>query len=68
MKKGTVRWFNADKGYGFIIPDDDTENDVFVHYKSIQGAGYKKLNDGQRVSFETQIGNKGLQAINVVAE
>jgi len=66
---GTVKWFNAEKGYGFITPDDGTE-DVFVHFSAIVAEGYKKLLEGQKVTFETEPdprGAKGVRATNVVA-
>ena len=63
MYKGTVKWFDSEKGYGFIA----TENgkDIFVHYSAINGTGHKTLEQGQRVSFDTVEGNRGLQASNV---
>ena len=61
--KGTVKWFNNAKGYGFIGRADGP--DVFVHYSAIMGEGYKSLDEGQRVSFEVVRGNRGLQAANV---
>ena len=61
---GTVKWFNPDKGFGFITQENGGE-DVFVHYRSIQSDGYKSLNEGQRVLYETERGQKGLQAANV---
>jgi CspA family cold shock protein len=61
---GTVKWFSAEKGFGFIKPDDGTD-DVFVHFSAIEGSGYRSLDEGQRVEFETQPGRKGLQAANV---
>jgi CspA family cold shock protein len=64
MPKGTVKWFNDQKGYGFITPENG--KDVFVHHSSIQGEGYKSLSEGQQVEFEIQQGPKGEQAINVV--
>ena len=66
MYNGTVKWFNADKGYGFISNDDGGE-DVFVHFSSIGGEGYKSLTEGQKVTFETQTDprNGKLRAINV---
>ncbi|MGB0845819.1 MAG: cold-shock protein [Thiolinea sp.] len=64
---GTVKWFNAEKGFGFINQDNGGA-DVFVHFRSIVGDGYKTLNEGQKVSFDTEQGQKGLQAANVVAE
>jgi len=63
MEEGTVKWFNASKGYGFI--QREAGEDVFVHYKSILSDGYKTLNQGDRVQFEVEEGPKGLQAKNV---
>ncbi len=60
---GTVKWFNADKGYGFI--EQENGPDVFVHFRSIVGEGYRTLNEGQRVQFEVTQGQKGPQADNV---
>lgn len=62
--KGTVKWFNAEKGYGFISVEDG--NDVFVHFSAIQGEGFKTLEEGQAVEFEITEGNRGPQASNVV--
>ena len=62
--KGSVKWFNAEKGYGFIQPDEG--EDVFVHFSEIQGSGYKSLDEGERVSLEITQGAKGPQAVNVV--
>ncbi len=62
--EGTVKWFNATKGYGFI--ERESGDDVFVHYSVIQAAGYRSLNEGQKVKFEIENGPKGLQANNVV--
>jgi len=62
--KGTVKWFNATKGYGFIGRDDG--EDVFVHFSAIQAEGYRKLEEGQVVEFSIESGPKGLQASNVV--
>lgn len=63
MEQGTVKWFNNAKGYGFI--KRSTGEDVFVHYKSINGEGYKTLNEGDTVQFEVEQGPKGLQAVKV---
>ncbi|WP_458461268.1 cold-shock protein [Paenibacillus sp.] len=63
MQTGTVKWFNADKGFGFIETEEGT--DVFVHFSAIQGDGYKSLDEGQRVQFEVTQGNRGPQAENV---
>jgi CspA family cold shock protein len=65
MVKGTVKWFNERKGFGFLSQDDG--EDVFVHYSSIEGSGFKNLTEGQAVEFEVQTGPKGLQAVNVRA-
>ena len=64
MAVGTVKWFNAEKGYGFIAPEYNSA-DVFVHFSAIQGNGFKELQENDRVEFETQDGPKGLQAANV---
>lgn len=64
MAKGTVKWFNNQKGYGFITPENG--KDVFVHHTAIQGEGYKSLDEGQQVEFEIEKGPKGEQATNVV--
>jgi CspA family cold shock protein len=64
VAKGVVKWFNANKGYGFITLE--TGKDVFVHHSEIQGNGYKSLNEGQEVECEVKQGPKGEQATNVV--
>jgi cold shock protein len=64
MATGTVKWFNSEKGYGFITPDDGGK-DLFVHFSEIQGEGYKSLPEGQKVSYEQQQGDKGPQAAKV---
>ena len=66
MATGKVKWFNESKGFGFITPDDGG-NDVFVHFSAIQSEGFRKLEEGQSVSFEIEDGPKGPQASNVVA-
>jgi CspA family cold shock protein len=65
MTTGTVKWFNDSKGFGFITPEDGGK-DVFVHFSSIQGGGFKSLAEGQQVEFEITDGQKGPQATNVV--
>ena len=64
MKQGTVKWFNAEKGFGFI--EVEGENDVFVHFSAINREGYKSLDEGQSVEFEVVEGDRGPQAANVV--
>jgi CspA family cold shock protein len=64
MPTGTVKWFNATKGFGFIAPEDGGE-DLFVHQTEIQVSGYRELAEGQRVEFEVTQGKKGLQASSV---
>ncbi|MCU9595542.1 cold-shock protein [Caldibacillus thermolactis] len=63
MATGTVKWFNAEKGFGFIQQEDGS--DVFVHYSAIQGEGFKTLEEGQSVSFDIEEGQRGPQAVNV---
>jgi CspA family cold shock protein len=64
MPQGTVKWFNDEKGFGFIQPDDGSE-DVFVHHSSIAGSGFKTLEEGERVTYELTRGKKGMQAERV---
>jgi CspA family cold shock protein len=64
MAQGTVKWFNADKGFGFITPDDGGA-DVFAHFSAIQSGGYRSLEENQRVEFDVTQGQKGLQAENI---
>jgi len=66
LATGSVKWFNAEKGYGFITPDDGSK-DVFVHFSAISGSGYRSLDDEQRVEFDVTQGPKGPQAENVRA-
>ncbi|AIG65724.1 cold-shock protein [Weissella tructae] len=63
MEQGSVKWFNDDKGFGFIARENG--DDVFVHFSAIQGDGFKSLNEGQAVEFEVVNGDRGLQAENV---
>jgi CspA family cold shock protein len=64
MATGTVKWFNSEKGYGFITPEEGGK-DLFVHFSAIQADGYKTLNEGQKVEYEATQGQKGPQASNV---
>lgn len=64
MNKGTVKWFNGQKGFGFIT-DDANGEDIFVHFSGLVMDGFKSLEDGQAVTFDTANGNRGLQAVNV---
>jgi len=64
MSNGTVKWFNDEKGFGFITPDDGGD-DLFVHFKAIQGSGFRSLKEGQKVTYEAVKGQKGMQAENV---
>lgn len=65
MEKGIVKWFNAEKGYGFISTEEG--KDIFVHYSAINATGHKSLEQGQQVTFETTNGTRGIQATNVTA-
>ncbi|MFI7482391.1 cold-shock protein [Kocuria sp. M1R5S2] len=64
MTTGTVKWFNADKGFGFITPEDGSK-DVFAHFSAINAGGFRSLEENQRVEFEAQDGPKGPQAANI---
>lgn len=66
MAEGTVKWFNSDKGFGFITPDGGGK-DLFVHYSEISGSGHRSLQENQRVQFEVEQGSKGPQAVRVSA-
>ena len=66
MAQGTVKWFNGDKGFGFITPDGGAK-DVFVHFSEIRGSGFRTLEESQRVQFEVEQGPKGPQAVGVTA-
>ena len=64
MATGTVKWFNSDKGYGFIAPDDGSA-DLFAHFSAITGDGYRSLEENQKVEFDAEQGKKGMQAANI---
>ena len=64
MLQGTVKWFNSEKGYGFITPEDGSE-DLFVHHTGIAGSGFKSLDEGEKVTYEAVRGRRGMQAENV---
>jgi cold shock protein len=64
MPTGTVKWFNADKGFGFITPEDGGK-DLFVHHSAIEGNGYRSLDEGAKVSYETEASDKGPKAVKV---
>ncbi|WP_100444671.1 cold-shock protein [Glycomyces xiaoerkulensis] len=66
MAQGTVKWFNSEKGFGFIAPEDNGP-DIFVHFSAIAGDGYRSLDENQRVEFDVEQGNKGPQATNLRA-
>ena len=63
MNNGTVKWFNSDKGFGFITGEDG--NDVFAHFSAIQADGFKSLEEGQAVTFDIEEGQRGMQAVNI---
>ncbi|MFF3858460.1 cold-shock protein [Streptomyces sp. NPDC002209] len=64
MAQGTVKWFNAEKGFGFIAPEDGTA-DVFAHYSEIQSNGFRELQENQKVTYDVSMGTKGPQATNI---
>ena len=64
MPTGTVKWFNADKGFGFITPEDGSK-DLFVHHTAIDGDGYRSLDEGEKVTYESEASDKGPKAVNV---
>ena len=65
METGTVKWFNDQKGYGFIAPDDGGQKDLFVHFSNVAGDGFRTLVEGAKVEFERREGTKGPEAVNV---
>jgi len=65
MTVGTVKWFNNAKGYGFATPEDNADQDVFIHFSSIEMDGYRTLREGQRISFDIEQGEKGLHGANI---
>lgn len=65
MPTGTVKWFNNRKGYGFVVPDEQIDEDVFVHYSAIEMDGFKTLREGQKINFELAEGPKGFHATNI---
>ena len=67
MAQGVVKWFNAEKGFGFIAPSDGSK-DVFVHHSAVQGSGFKSLAEGQTVSYNVEQGQKGPSATNVIPQ
>jgi cold shock protein len=64
MATGTVKWFNSEKGFGFIAPDDGSD-DLFAHFSAIQGSGHRNLEENQKVEFDSERGPKGMQATNI---
>ena len=66
MSTGTVKWFNDSKGFGFITPENGGD-DLFAHFSAIQGSGFKTLTEGQRITFDVTVGQKGQQASNIRA-
>ena len=65
MATGTVKWFNAEKGFGFIVPDEEGSKDLFVHQTDIDASGFRSLDEGQKVEFESEAGTKGPKAVKV---
>ena len=66
MPVGKVKWFDRKKGFGFIIPDESGQDDIFVHFTSIKGDGFKSLNQGEEVQYDVVTGPEGLKAENVI--